>query len=376
MPTPATDTPEPSPASVSPVAGRTRSLVVILGVAFIAALVGFVASSWVKSPAQLAAQTAPPPASVITAPVENRVVADTLITRGSVGSVSTVNAVPEQRPSGVASALVTRLPRRVGAQLTAGQEIVEISGQPVFFLPGAIPAYRDLGPGDVGPDVSQLHRALRKAGQTVADPQGTYGSTTAAAVSALFTRSGHRPIGAGALPMSAVTYVDTDTSTLVVAKAVIGQPAADADLQLASGNLVVFAATTVAARDQVRVGAEVAITAELLGESATGTITHVNKDGDGGSVTITPSESLDPRWAGQDVRVDIAGTGSGGKVLAVPVSAVSLDAAGQAILTVRDRDHEVRLQVTVGATGDGYVEVAPADGQSLAAGDRVVIGVG
>lgn len=360
----------------SPLAGRSRSLAVIVAIAFAAAAVGFFASRWVKSPAELAAETAPPPASIITAPVENRVVADTLVTRGTVGSVSTVNAIPAEAPAGVAASLITQIPARAGAQLEPGDVVIEISGQPVFFLPGQVPAYRNLSEGDTGPDVTQLQAALRKAGQSIDDPRGRYGPSTAAAVRALYTRNGYQPQGAGALPISAVAYVNTDTSTLVVAKARVGQPVSEADVQLASGDLVVFVETSAASSELIQQDAQVDLTAELINETATGTITSVSNSAEGGQATITPDSKLGAKWAGQDVRVDIAGTGSTGKVLAVPVSAVSLDGGGNPTVTVYRDDQQHSVPVTVGATGDGYVQVTPAGDQTLEAGDQVVIGVG
>lgn len=365
----------PPPVRRSPLAGRTRGLAVIVAVAVVAAAVGFLASRWVKSPAELAAETAPPPASLITAPVEERVVEDTLVTRGTVGSVSTVDAIPAEAPPGVAAALVTRIPVRAGARLEPGDVVVEISGRPVFFLPGRLPAYRDLGPGDVGPDVTQLQEALRRAGHPVDDPPGRYGTGTATAVRTLFTDHGYPIAGAGALPRSAVAYVDTDTSTLVVARASLGQPAADADLQLASGDLVVFVDTAAADAGLIQEGGTVALTAELIGQTATGVVTQVGTGPDG-RATIVPDGRLDPAWAGQDVRVDIAGAGSGGEVLAVPVTAVSLDGGGRTTVTVvRDGTVEDTVEVVVGAAGDGYVEVSSTEGE-LRPGDRVVVGVG
>lgn len=365
----------PRPHS-SPLAGRSRSLAIIVAIAVVAAAVGFFASRWVKSPAELAAETAPPPASIITAPVEERVVADTLVTRGTVGSVSTVNAIPAQAPAGVAAALITRIPARAGAQLEPGDVVIEISGQPVFFLPGQVPAYRNLREGDTGPDVTQLQAALRKAGQSIDDALGRYGPSTAAAVRALYTRNGYQPPRAGGLPISAVAFVNTDTSTLVVVKARVGQPASEADVQLASGDLVVFVETSAASSELIQQDAQVDLTAELINETATGTITTVSNSAGGGQATITPDSKLGAKWAGQDVRVDIAGTGSSGKVLAVPVSAVSLDGGGNATVTVYRDEQQYSVPVTVGATGDGYVQVTPTGEQSLQAGDQVVVGVG
>ncbi len=57
---------------------------------------GLWAATLIKSPAQVAADAAPPPPSVLTAPVENRVVSQTLTARGEVvnASVFTANTPP------------------------------------------------------------------------------------------------------------------------------------------------------------------------------------------------------------------------------------------------------------------------------------------
>ena len=96
----------------------------------------------------------------------------------------------------------------------------------------------------------------------------------------------------------------------------------------------------------------------------------------GGRATITPDPGLTADWAGQDVRVEIARTGSHGKVLAVPVAAVSLDGAGNPSVTVADDDRQRVVEVAVGATGDGYVQITPTETGAIREDDRVVVGVG
>ncbi|MCW2783257.1 MAG: hypothetical protein JWR35_3706, partial [Marmoricola sp.] len=135
---------------------RRRAVGIIVGVAVLASVLGVCAGLWVKSPADVAANAAAPPPSVITAAVEKRVVSDELVTRGTVGALATVNGLPSATPAGVAKAVITKLPAHVGDALKPGAVVVEVSGQPVFYLPGKLPAYRDLKPGDRGPDVVQL----------------------------------------------------------------------------------------------------------------------------------------------------------------------------------------------------------------------------
>jgi Putative peptidoglycan binding domain len=80
-----------------------------------------------------------------------------------------------------------------------------------------------------------------------------------------------------------------------------------------------------------------------------------------------------PSLVGASVRLNVPVESSGGAVLAVPVSAVTLSADGSSRL---QRQHNGALEfVTVepGLSAEGYVEVTPVAGE-LRAGDLVVIG--
>jgi multidrug efflux pump subunit AcrA (membrane-fusion protein) len=62
-------------------------------------------------------------------------------------------------------------------------------------------------------------------------------------------------------------------------------------------------------------------------------------------------------------------------VLVAPVGAVSSTVDGTVTVTVVDSAGRQRpVRVTVGASGDGYVEVRPVDG-ALRPGDDVVVGI-
>ncbi|MFE2523725.1 peptidoglycan-binding protein [Streptomyces sp. NPDC059382] len=179
--------------------GRGRR--VVLGVVAGAALVavgGLLATVLVKSPAQVAAETGPPAQGLLTAEVERRVLARTVVTRGTVVADQSVDVAPQPRAGeGAAAAVVTRLPLKAGDAVAAGQLLAEVSGRPVFALKGTLPVYRDLRPGATGDDVAQLQQALRALGHgTGADAKGVFGAGTKAALTARYRAIGYDPLPA------------------------------------------------------------------------------------------------------------------------------------------------------------------------------------
>ncbi|MGW5352421.1 peptidoglycan-binding protein [Streptomyces sp. NPDC004031] len=153
---------------------------------------GLAASTLVKSPEQVAAEAAPPSPSAVTAPVERRVLSQTVVMRGvAAPSATTTVAAPAAEDGG--KSVVTRAPVKQGQSVTPGTVVAEVSGRPVIVLPGRIPLYRDIRPGMSGPDVRQLQSALRGLGYAVRDTRGTYGTSTEAAVKALYRDRGYQP---------------------------------------------------------------------------------------------------------------------------------------------------------------------------------------
>ncbi|MFJ3959426.1 peptidoglycan-binding protein [Streptomyces sp. NPDC090036] len=179
---------------------RGRRLVLaVVGGAALMAVGGLLATTLVKSPAQVAAETGPPAQGALTAEVERRVLAQTVVMRGTVVADQSVAVSPQgvRSGAGAGAALVTRLPLQAGDPVTAGQLIAEVSGRPVFTLHGALPMYRDLGPGDTGDDVAQLQQALRELGHgTGADARGVFGAGTKAALTARYRAIGYEPLPA------------------------------------------------------------------------------------------------------------------------------------------------------------------------------------
>lgn len=205
-PVPVTD-PDPEPADPGNGNGENLTRLVkrqriFLGVALAAALAsigGLLASTLIKSPAQQAADQGPPPASVLTAPVQREVLKQTVVVRGTVVAGGAVSFTPTASGSGAgagsgaAALVITAEPMRPGAQIHAGDVLIQVSGRPVIALPGATPAYRDLKPGDNGADVAQLQSALGSLGYSDADSSGQFGSGTKDAIAALYRHLGYDP---------------------------------------------------------------------------------------------------------------------------------------------------------------------------------------
>lgn len=172
-----------------------RILLVLTLLAVVAAAgVGWVAGTRIKSPAQVAAEAEPPEASLITVPVVRMVIANDLVTRGSVrfdepeAVFAPSLAVPELAP------VVTWVPG-VGDELEEGSVLFELAGRPTFALQGDLPLFRTVTPGDKGEDIEQLQNALTRLGFDPGIVDGVYGPDTESAVSAFYRAQGYEPIG-------------------------------------------------------------------------------------------------------------------------------------------------------------------------------------
>src|SRR5438309_4354618 len=73
---------------------RKRVLLLAIGVVVLVTAGGLVGATFVKSPAQVAAEQAPVAPSVLTAPVTRQVVGATVVLRGTVAGAEDVQATP------------------------------------------------------------------------------------------------------------------------------------------------------------------------------------------------------------------------------------------------------------------------------------------
>lgn len=169
---------------------RQRVYLTIASVAALVAAGSLIAITFVKIPARWAADRERSQAGVLTAPVVSQVLTKTVVVRGTVVAADAI-AVTPARAEGATPPVVTRLLKRPGDQVGPGDVVIEVSGRPLIALSGAVPAHRDLRPGDQGPDVAALQAALRSLGYPGGDPSATFGPGTKAAVTALYRRLGY-----------------------------------------------------------------------------------------------------------------------------------------------------------------------------------------
>ncbi|WLW54836.1 peptidoglycan-binding protein [Streptomyces sp. YU58] len=385
---------------------------------------GVYATQWVQSPAEAAARTQAPQASVITAPVVRQVLRNTLVFRGSFSDGRTVTATPTgvaaTQPASQPSAsqpsalVVTDVFARPGQRVKAAQPLVEYDARPVFALPGAFPMYRDLTVGDEGKDVVQVQRALHSLGRpTGSDPSGTFGSGTAAAVRHMYAAMGYAPpltTSAGTvsqdpgpeatttLPSSEVVFVPSLPARVVSVPVHVGDAVKGPVVTLARGDMTLTGFLDPSERGLVTAGAKADILAEATGAHATGTVASVGalvtpgagKDDSASDdsaadarqdsayvpVRIGGGGSWDKTFAGQDVRITITAAATSRAVTAVPEAAITAGADARSTVTVVPASGGAQrvVPVTTGVSADGLVQVTPTRGHTLRAGDRVVVG--
>jgi multidrug efflux pump subunit AcrA (membrane-fusion protein) len=149
-------------------------------------------------------------------------------------------------------------------------------------------------------------------------------------------------------------------------------------LVLATGGIEVVALVPPDEAGDLRPGDSAELLDDSTGERRTGAVAAVDPvaAGDQGPVRAVHlvGEALPDAWSGINLRVTFRTPMTAGPVLVAPASAVSSSADGRTrVRVVIGRRAPRTVVVDVGASGDGFVELRPEDGE-LRAGDRVVVG--
>jgi peptidoglycan hydrolase-like protein with peptidoglycan-binding domain len=379
---------------------RKLGLVVLVAVV-VSSVATAVASALIRSPAEVAARTAPPEPTPILVAADERVISVKVVSRGTgrFGSPEEITLTRSALKTG--PQVVTSLPDP-GAELGEGAELLTVSGRPVFLLGGERPSYRDIGPGVRGPDVEQLEAALDRLGLRPGTVDDRYDVATGRAVRELYRRAGFepmmatapqldavRPVEAGLvaggraasgiqLPADEVVFVPTPQVRVTEVKAGLGAEPSGSLLTVTDAEVAVDGALTREEAQLVKPGMPVTIDEPALGITAGGTVQSVadqpGTDGADGFHVFFSTAVADPppTLVGSSVRLTIAVTSTSKAVLAVPISAVSLAPDGSPRVQRSVNGRLEFLPVTPGVSGDGYVAVV---GGALAPGDLVVIGV-
>lgn len=384
---------------------KRRTLLLLLAAAVAGSSVAtWVAAEQIRSPAEAAARTAPPPAAPILVPVVEQELSTRVVTRGTAhyGSPRKLRVTPSRLKGGVR--VVTRVPRP-GTVVAAGEVLLTVSGRPVFVLVGSQPSYRDLGPGMLGPDVRQLERALRTVGLRPGPVDGSYDEATERAVTALYRRHGFAPLRAGEEAVTAARPPEADLLPGGVAHGGVQLPAdevvfvRDAPLRVATlhvrpgdapsgplatvsdSDVVIDGFVRVEQVDRLRAGGRVVVQEPALGIDTVGRIAGIatrpgTNGADGFHVFFQVAVPDPPRTlVGASVRLEVPVRSTGAARLTVPVAAVSLGPDGGARVQRAVGDRFELVPVETGFSADGYVAVTPRSGV-LEPGDQVVVGFG
>jgi hypothetical protein len=431
----------------SRLARRRRVLFWVAGGAALLAIGGLIGSSFVKSPQQIAADTAAPPPTVTTAKVVSQVLTSSVQMRGVVYPATQYDVYPSAPESDTAASgtgspaggsaaggspgpvYISRLNVTAGQTISNGGQLAEIDGEPLFALAGRVPAWRDITPGESGPDVAELQRALASLGYYQGgDTSGFFGAATEDAVSLYYGHLGYVPPPTGGVPMADVIFLPSMPAKVIVVNGARGQQPGQPFLEIAArGSLALTGELPPAYAGQVKPGLKVKIFDEVTGIHAAGTIAEVGtattitpigaivnvgggsaSAGSAGStgsgstgtasssnsgsaannsgsaanpgatpfipLAVQPSRPLPAALNGENVLVTVETGQTEGPVLTVPVAAVVTTGSGTSYVTVAGaHGKQTQVPVTPGISENSYVQVTPVTAGKLAAGDSVVV---
>ena len=295
----------------SRLARRRRTLFWVAGGAALLAIGGLIGAAFVKSPQQIAADTAAPPATVTTAKVVSQILTSSVQMRGVVYPGTQYDVYPSAPESGSVRSsdsgsaaggaagggsggaagggspgvYISSLGVAAGKTISNGQQLAVIDGEPMFALAGRVPAWRDITPGESGPDVAELQKVLAALGYyDDGDTRGYFGAATQDAVAAFYEHFGYTPPASGGMPLTDVIFLPALPAKVIAVNGTRGQQPGQPFLELAArGSLALAGELPPAYAGQVKAGLKVKIYDEVTGIHATGTVSDV-----GTPTAVTP----------------------------------------------------------------------------------------
>jgi peptidoglycan hydrolase-like protein with peptidoglycan-binding domain len=388
-------------------AQRRRSVVLVVAVLAVATgalLAGILLGPSVRSPAQAAADAAPPAPSLVTVAAERRVLAESVVVRGTVAAGQSVKVMA---PAGLAgpSAVVTGVSGKRGRPAREGAVLMEVAGAPLYGLVLPFPLYRDIQAGARGPDVKAVQRALRRLGYRT-PVSGVFDAGTQDGLRRFYRARGYdvpsaastddpakapadgqsKPDPAKPDPAKSDPRADTaggttapmlprahvvrlDRSDRIISAVPLGVGAVvtapeTVVLELDAGAATVQASLGQEQRALVDVGSTAEIVDEVKGTRSAATVRHIADEptqtdqGSGFAVQLAFTGKAMTPVKGHSVLVTIGASGKASPVLAVPVTAVYSRPDGTTFVTVTGAGGRTSdVAVSTGKSAGGWVEI-------------------
>lgn len=402
---------------------RTWLILVSLGVVILVTVGLMLVIPLFKSPAQLAADAAPPVAVPITASVEKRKLVTQVVMRGSVVSGPSFSLKPSDALISLGP-VITKTPLGNGAHIQVGDVLLEYNGEPLVAMNWSFPAYRDIQPDNRGPDVSQLQATLTNLGYGSGQP-GVFDKATQNALENFYATIGYEvprmpssnlgtslgensedhglPTGntqpetlsgtSGSVgdsnvyfPAAGVAMIPRSEGTLSTLDVAVGKKITVETrlMTLDGGNNVVVGSTTPDRATALKVGEAALLTDSVGSKNYEVTITSVGKElgpvpnlSDGirvdfnfNDAAIIPSTT----GLGSSMKITVTTGGTSDSVLAVPISAIFSEQDGESFIRTIQGSSDHRISVNLGAVVDGWAQISPADGAAITEGDKVIVG--
>ncbi|MGW6197532.1 peptidoglycan-binding protein [Kribbella sp. NPDC055110] len=178
------------------------------------------------------------------------------------------------------------------------------------------------------------------------------------------------------LPVSEVVYVKTLPRRVDDVKVERGGTVNGVVMSASGASLVVTVKVDAETAQRLKAGMPATLD---LGDSVSvaGKVRRVTKNGNQYDVVVAPNALTASQLAllrDANVRVTIPIKSTSGKVLAVPVAALSSGSDGASRVEVLRNGKVELIPVTVGLTADGFAQVTPKGDAKLSEGDQVVVG--
>lgn len=178
------------------------------------------------------------------------------------------------------------------------------------------------------------------------------------------------------LPVSEIVYVKTLPRRVDDVKVERGGTVNGVVMSVSGASLVVTIKVDAATKNRLKVGMPASFD---LGDGTIvqATVRRITGSGDAYNVVVAPKSLTAAqleRLREANVRVTIPVRSTAGKVLAVPVAALSAGSDGSSRVEVLRNGKVELIPVTVGLSADGFAQVTPSGDAKLTEDDQVVVG--